>query len=80
MVKKTIAVLGMRCAGCSASVEDTLRKMDGVASANVNLAARSALIEFDEKKVAPEQMKAALADLGFDMVIEDDRDVQAEER
>lgn len=80
MVKKTIAVLGMRCAGCSASVEDTLRKMDGVVSANVNLAARSALIEFDEKKVAPEQMKAALADLGFDMVIEDDRDVQAEER
>ena len=80
MVKKTIAVLGMRCAGCSASVEDTLRKMDGVASANVNLAARSALIEFDEKKVAPEQMKAALADLDFDMVIEDDRDVQAEER
>ena len=80
MVKKTIAVLGMRCAGCSASVEDTLRKMDGVASASVNLAARSALIEFDEKKVAPEQMKAALADLGFDMVIEDDRDVQAEER
>lgn len=80
MVKKTIAVLGMRCAGCSASVEDTLRKMDGVASASVNLAARSALIEFDEKKVAPEQMKAALADLGFDMVIEGDRDVQAEER
>lgn len=80
MVKKTIAVLGMRCAGCSASVEDTLRKMEGVASASVNLAARSALIEFDEKKVAPEQMKAALADLGFDMVIEDDRDVQAEER
>ena len=80
MVKKTIAVLGMRCAGCSASVEDTLRKMDGVASASVNLAARSALIAFDEKKVAPEQMKAALADLGFDMVIEDDRDVQAEER
>jgi len=79
MTKKTIAILGMRCAGCSASVEETLNKMEGVTSANVNLAARSALIEFDEKKVSPEQMKAALSDLGFDMVIEDDRDVQAEE-
>lgn len=80
MVKKTIAVLGMRCAGCSASVEDTLKHLEGVASASVNLASRSALIEFDEKIVSPEKMKAALAEIGFDMVIEDDRDVQAEER
>ncbi len=79
MVKKTIAVLGMRCAGCSASVEDTLNHLEGVASASVNLASRSALIEFDEKIVSPEKMKAVLAEIGFDMVIEDDRDVQAEE-
>lgn len=80
MIKKTIAVLGMRCAGCSASVEETLNKLEGVQSASVNLASRSALIEFDEKRVTPERMKAALAEIGFDMVIEDDRDVQAEER
>ncbi len=80
MMKKTIAVLGMRCAGCSASVEETLSKLEGVQSASVNLASRSALIEFDEKRVTPEKMKEALAEIGFDMVIEDDRDVQAEER
>lgn len=80
MIKKTIAVLGMRCAGCSASVEETLNKLEGVQSVSVNLASRSALIEFDEKRVTPERMKAALAEIGFDMVIEDDRDVQAEER
>ncbi|MCR5013154.1 MAG: heavy metal translocating P-type ATPase [Bacteroidales bacterium] len=79
-MKKTIAVLGMRCAGCSASVEETLSKLEGVQSASVNLASRSALIEFDEKRVTPEKMKEALAEIGFDMVIEDDRDVQAEER
>ena len=79
MTKKTVAVLGMRCAGCSASVEDTLNKLEGMQSASVNLASRSALIEFDEKKVSLEKMKAALAEIGFDMVIEDDRDVQAEE-
>lgn len=58
MIKKTIAVLGMRCAGCSASVEETLNKLEGVQSASVNLASRSALIEFDEKRVTPERMKA----------------------
>lgn len=79
MTKKTVAVLGMRCAGCSASVEDTLNKLEGMQSASVNLASRSALIEFDEKKVSLEKMKEALAEIGFDMVIEDDRDVQAEE-
>lgn len=70
MIKKTIAVLGMRCAGCSASVEETLNKLEGVQSASVNLTSRSALIEFDEKRVTPERMKAALAEIGFDMVID----------
>ena len=68
MEKKTIAVLGMMCAGCAGNVERKLASLQGVASAAVNLPARTALVEYDENRITPEQMKAELAKIGFDMV------------
>lgn len=80
MEKKTIAVLGMMCAGCAGNVERKLGSLDGVAMANVNLPARTVLVEYDPEVVSPEQMKEALAGIGYDMVIETDRNVEAIER
>ena len=80
MEKKTIAVLGMMCAGCSARVEQKLNSLSGVRSAAVNLPARTALVEYDPAQVSLEQMKEALAQTGYDMVIEEDRNVEAIER
>ena len=79
-MKKTIAILGMMCAGCAASVEQKLNALDGVRSAAVNLPSRTALIDYDEQQTTLEQMKAALAGIGYDMVIEEDRNVEAIER
>lgn len=80
MEKKTIAVLGMMCAGCAGSVERRLRSLDGVNTANVNLPARTVFVEYDPKKIALGHMKAELAGIGYDMVIEEDRNVEAIER
>ena len=80
MEKKTFAVLGMMCAGCAANVEKRLNQTSGVASATVNLPARTVLIEYDEQLTSPEQLKQALAQVGYDMVIEQDRNVEAIER
>ncbi|MBR1545224.1 MAG: heavy metal translocating P-type ATPase [Prevotella sp.] len=80
MEKKTFAVLGMMCAGCAANVEKRLNQTEGVVSAAVNLPARTAMIEYDEQITSPEQMKAALAGIGYDMVVEEDRNVEAIER
>jgi len=77
MEKKTIAILGMMCAGCSARVEQKLNALDGIASANVNLPARTALVEYDPQQISLEQMRDALAAIGYDMVIEEDRNVEA---
>ena len=78
--KKTIAILGMMCAGCAANVERKLNTLEGIVSASVNLLGRTALIEYDTDKISPEQMKAALSGIGYDMVIEEDRNVEAIER
>ena len=80
MEKKTVAILGMMCAGCAANVERKLNSIDGVASAAVNLPARTALVEYNPAVVALGDMKTALASVGYDMVIEPDRNVEAIER
>ena len=80
MEKKTFAVLGMMCAGCAANVERRLSQTEGVTSVAVNLPARTAMIEYDEAVTSPEKMKEALAAIGYDMVVEEDRNVEAIER
>ena len=80
MEKKTIAILGMMCAGCSARVEQKLNALDGISSASVNLPARTALVEYDPQQISLEQMRDALAAIGYEMVIEEDRNVEAIER
>lgn len=80
MEKKTIAILGMMCAGCAANVERRLNSMEGVKKAAVNLPARTALIEYDPSTITLEQMKDSLAEIGYDMVIEQGRNVEAIER
>ena len=78
--KKTFAVLGMMCAGCSARVDKKLNATEGVISASVSLPGRSALIEYDTALTSPQQLQQALASIGYDMVIEEDRNVEALER
>lgn len=80
MEKKTIAVLGMMCAGCSARVERRLNELDGVSVATVNLPARTALVEYDPRVITPQQMKEEIGKIGYDMVVDDDRNVEAIER
>ena len=80
MEKKTVAILGMMCAGCAASVERKLNSLDGVQTAAVNLPARTALVEYDPKATSLEKMKEALMAIGYDMVIEEDRNVEEAER
>ena len=80
MEKKTVAVLGMMCAGCAANVERKLSALDGVASAAVNLPTRTVLLEYEPERITLQQMKDALGQIGYDMVIEEDRNVEAIER
>jgi len=75
--KKTVAVLGMMCAGCAANVERKLNSLEGISQANVNLPARTVLVEYDNDTIGLDQMKEALGQIGYDMVIEEDRNVAA---
>jgi len=70
----------MMCAGCSARVEKKLNSLEGIVHAAVNLPARTALIEYDPAIISLEQMKEELDKTGYEMVIEEDRNVEAIEQ
>ncbi len=72
-MKKTIPVIGMACSVCSANVERKLNSLDGINSATVSLASRTALVDYDPEKITLEDMKRAVSDAGYDLVIESDR-------
>ena len=80
MEKKTIAVTGMACAGCAANVERRLNQLDGIQSASVNFAARTALVEYDPKVITPAMMKSEIIKAGYDLVIDEGGSVEAIER
>ncbi|AYC30074.1 heavy metal translocating P-type ATPase [Paenisporosarcina cavernae] len=62
----TLDVIGMTCSACANRIEKGLAKMDGVESANVNLALERATIQFDAEKVNPFDFQAKIQDLGYD--------------
>lgn len=76
-MKKTIAILGMMCAGCSARVEQRLNALKGIRSAVVSLPTRTALVDYEPQLISLETMKGELAKIGYDMVIEEDRNIEA---
>ena len=75
MEKKTIAVIGMMCAGCAANVERKMNQLEGVATASVNFPARTVLVEYDPSIITPQQMKDEIVKAGYDLVIEEDRNI-----
>lgn len=79
-MKKTIPVVGMACSACSANVERKLNSLEGISSASVNLAGRSALVDFDPTQISLEQMKKEISGIGYDLVIEADRSVEEIEK
>ena len=80
MERQTIPVIGMMCAVCVAHVEKKLNSLKGVSSCAVSLPSRTALVEYDPKVISLPDMKEALLGIGYDLVIEQDRDIVAIER
>lgn len=68
--KKTFPVLDMSCAACATRVDKTLNSQPGVHCANVNYAAATATIEYDADTCSPQQLKQALQDAGYDLLID----------
>ena len=66
----------MACSVCSANVEKKLQSLEGINSASVSLASRTALVDYDPDIISLEDMKREISNAGYDLVIENDRSVE----
>lgn len=63
MEKTTIAVEGMSCGHCVASVKGALGRLEGVQVQEVKMG--SATVEYDPRAVTPERIAQAVEDEGY---------------
>jgi Cu+-exporting ATPase len=61
----TLDIGGMTCASCVGRVEKALRRVDGVAAAEVNLATEVATVRFDPASVDLAKLTAAVTKAGY---------------
>lgn len=77
-VKKTFPVLQMSCASCAISAESIVKGLVGVSNASVNFATATLSVEYQPDVITPEQIRTAVQDGGYDLLIEDDKDTAAD--
>lgn len=65
MEKQVITVIGMRCGHCKSAVEKAVGALAGVASASVDLAAKTLTVEFDPAQINITKIKESVEEEGF---------------
>jgi Cu+-exporting ATPase len=68
MKEQSFKVTGMTCSACSAAVQRTVSKMEGVSQAEVNLATETLRVSFDENNVDFGKLQAAVERAGYGLV------------
>ena len=64
----------MSCASCAARVDKTLNGQPGVQEASVNYASATAQVVYDAEKCSPLVLKAAVQNVGYDLLVEVESD------
>lgn len=76
MRRINVGINGMTCASCSAAVERTLRGLEGMETAHVNLATETATLSFDENIIDLQTIKQAVKRIGFEISTEIDHEIR----
>jgi len=78
--KKTFSVKGMHCASCVLVIEKSLRGVEGVSEANVNLVTEKATVAYDSDKVTDDKLISAVANAGYKAFIKEEFHSEDKER
>jgi len=75
-----LSVSGMHCASCAALIERALKKVPGVAQANVNFAAEKAYVVFDETELTLDKLIEGVKKAGYKAELVDEKDSEFESK
>src|SRR5690606_7984787 len=74
--KEVLSINGMTCAACARAVERHVGKVEGISSANVNLATEKLNVEFDESRADVAQVIEAVKKAGYDVRQEEEKKIR----
>jgi len=60
-----IEVEGMTCAGCEPHINETLKKLNGVVSAEASYEKKNVKVVYNSKQISLEQIKKAIDEIGY---------------
>jgi Cu2+-exporting ATPase len=72
IIRKILPVLNLHCAACAQTVANALNSLPGVVQADVNLATAELTVEYDSQRISLLQLRKAVQDKGFDLLLEED--------
>lgn len=64
-MEKSLKITGMTCSACSARIERTLKKLEGINEAKVNFATEKLYVTFNEKVLSEENIISAIKKAGY---------------
>lgn len=78
--KKTFSIKGMHCASCVMILERSLKKVEGVSGATVNLATERATVTYDPGIVTDEKLSSAVSNVGYQAMVNEEIKTEDEEQ
>ena len=72
-MEQKFKVTGMTCAACSAGIQKTVGKLEGVRSASVSLMGECMDVDYDESVVDADKIVSAVVGLGYGASVDDGR-------
>ena len=64
-MRDKFSVTGMTCSACSAGIERTVSRLNGVERVEVSLMGESMVVEYDDKRLTREEIVQTVIDLGY---------------
>ena len=65
--QEVLRVEGMSCNHCKQAVETAVKKLTGMTAAEVDLAAKTLTVEFDNAQTSTEEIRQAVEEAGFEV-------------
>lgn len=69
-MKKTYQLDTLTCPSCVVKIETTLKRMEGIGSAEVMFNSSKVKVDFDDAKLSPSKIKSTITNLGYDVLSE----------
>lgn len=73
-IRRNFPVVGLGCAACVNRVEGAIKNCTGVEACSVSLASNNAQVDYDPALIKAVEIKKAVQDAGYDLVVEPDAD------